>query len=228
MPNNDLASVSLFFCTSGRPTTTTSDRPALVALYHATGGPSWQNNLRWLSDAPIDEWHGVVTDPSGRVTELNLGNNRLSGEIPPDLGNLPHLQVLILHGNTLSGRIPPDLGRLANLQVLILHANELSGRIPPALGNLANLQVLSLGVNGRLGAPSFGGIRLGVVSSRGGNELSGEIPAALGGLASLTRLYLSENALSGEIPPELGSLAHLDSAGPLRKPVERTDTARVE
>ena len=43
----------------------------------------------WLSDAPLGEWHGVITDDDGRVTELNLEPNGLSGEIPPELGASP-------------------------------------------------------------------------------------------------------------------------------------------
>ena len=49
-----------------------SDREALVALYNATDGPNWHSRDNWLSDMPIDDWHGVTTDPSGRVTELTL------------------------------------------------------------------------------------------------------------------------------------------------------------
>ena len=41
---------------------------------------------------------------------LNLGPNRLRGEIPPELGGLANLKVLWLGGNHLSGAIPPELG----------------------------------------------------------------------------------------------------------------------
>ena len=56
-----------------------SDKEALVALYNATGGENWKNSTNWLSDAPIDEWHGVVTDDSGRVVALSLHWNNLRG-----------------------------------------------------------------------------------------------------------------------------------------------------
>ena len=73
------------------------DRAALVALYEATGGPDWVNNDNWLTDAPLGDWYGVVTDGQGRVTELNLNGirnpetdqwegNNLRGPIPPELG----------------------------------------------------------------------------------------------------------------------------------------------
>ena len=63
--------------------TLNSDRDKLVALYEATDGANWKENSRWLSDAPIEEWHGVTTEGNGRVVELALADNRLDGEIPP-------------------------------------------------------------------------------------------------------------------------------------------------
>ncbi len=60
----------------------TGDRALLIALYNATNGPSWDNKANWLSSEPLDAWRGVTTDDSGRVIRLDLGGNRLSGQIP--------------------------------------------------------------------------------------------------------------------------------------------------
>ena len=195
------------------PGTPEGDRAALVALHNATGGPNWERNNNWLSDVPISEWSGVTTDGNGRVTELFLRENQLSGEIPPELGNLANLKLLYLEGNQLSGGIPPELGNLANLTGLGLYRNQLSGGIPPALGNLANLSRLSLGNNQLSGEipPELGNLANLTSLSLGSNQLSGEIPPALGNLANLSRLFLYRNQLSGEIPPELGNLANLTS-----------------
>ena len=38
-----------------------ADREALVAFYHATGGPNWDDRTNWLSAAPLSDWHGVTT-----------------------------------------------------------------------------------------------------------------------------------------------------------------------
>ena len=126
------------------------DREALEALYHATGGPDWRNRAYWLSEAPLGEWFGVVTDSNGRVTSLALPGNGLSGAIPPALDRLVSLERLDLGArwdpevgwvdNELSGVIPPELGGLTHLRVLLLRDNELSGVIPPELGALTNLK----------------------------------------------------------------------------------------
>ena len=86
-----------------------TDREALVALYNATDGPNWNSNNNWLSDVLISEWEGVTTDDNGRVTGLSLFNNQLSGEIPPELGNLANLTRLLLGENRLSGCVPSSL-----------------------------------------------------------------------------------------------------------------------
>ena len=173
------------------------DRDALVALYEATNGPHWVDNTNWLSDRPLGEWYGVDTDADGRVVKIVLRGrvssgpfsltHGLSGEIPPEIGELSSLEVLDLGDNDLSGEIPPELGNLSNLVRLALFDNDLSGEIPPELGNLSNL----------------GGLLL------FGNGLSGEIPPELGNLSSLEVLWLIGTGLSGELPPELGNLSNL-------------------
>ena len=188
-----------------------ADRAALVALYNATGGPNWNSNNNWLSDVPISEWSGVTTDDNGRVTELDLSQNQLTGPIPPALGNLSNLQALYLWGNQLTGPIPPELARLTNLEVLDLSQNQLTGPIPPALGNLSNLQWLYLSGNQLTGPipAELGNLSNLQELGLSGNQLTGPIPASLGNLSNLQELYLWGNQLTGEIPAELGPLTNL-------------------
>ncbi|MDE2963436.1 MAG: hypothetical protein OXU26_05965, partial [Acidobacteriota bacterium] len=113
-----------------------AEREALVAVYNATDGANWSNNRNWLSDEPLEEWHGVTVQ-DGRVTSLDLNDNQLTGSIPAELGNLVNLRFLVLDYNQLTGAIPAELGDLANLQNLWLANNQLTGSIPSELGNLA-------------------------------------------------------------------------------------------
>ena len=193
--------------------TVDSDFAALVALYGATDGASWTYSDNWVTLEPLGEWHGVITDSSGRVTEVRLGGNQLMGEIPSELGNLDELTGLFLDQNQLTGAIPSELGNLSNLQKLYLYQNELTGAIPSELGDLSNLQELYLYQNQLTGAiPS----ELGDLSNLQKlylyqNQLTGAIPSELGKLSNLQRLLLYQNELTGKIPPELGNLANLQN-----------------
>ena len=193
-----------------------TDKEALTALFNATNGKSWDNNSNWLSREPIGDWYGVFSDAKGRVVKLHLQGNQLSGEIPPELGNLTGLQSLGLSFNQLSGEIPPELGNLASLRGMTLRYNRLSGEIPPELGNLTGLRRLSLSNNQLSGeiSPELGNLASLIDLHLHSNRLSGKIPPELGNLTSLARmLSLDSNQLSGEIPPVLGNLAILTELG---------------
>ena len=187
------------------------DREALEALYHATNGDNWDNNYKWLTDAPLDEWRGIHLDSEGRVSSLSLTNNKLSGVIPPEIAHLSHLRALHLSGNEISG-IPPELAKLSRLWSLYLDDNNLSGTIPAFLSRLSNLRNLGLSNNQLTGEippslhtiPHLGGVNLAY------NQLSGEIPPELGTLKRLTHLDLSDNHLTGHIPDALANLENLE------------------
>lgn len=136
------------------------EREALVALYEAADGPNWIENANWLTEEPLGEWYGVLVDDVGRVKALSLSDNRLTGTVPPELGNLARLAYLSLHNNELTGTIPPELGNLASLATLYLSANELTGAVPPELGNLASLATMTLKYNELTGAVPDSFLRL--------------------------------------------------------------------
>ncbi len=194
-----------------------SDREILEIFYEATGGPNWDRNDNWLTDAPLGDWYGVEVDGQGRVTELEIQLNRLTGQLPPELGSLANLRSLFIWLDGTTGPIPPELGNLANLRSLRLMSfadtPHLTGPIPPELGNLANLQVLELWNNDLTGPipPELGDLarlrHLGLDQ----NRLTGPIPPELARLANLTSLHLSKNDLTGLILPEIGDLADLRS-----------------
>ena len=189
-----------------------TDRDYLVSLYNATNGANWANNANWLSGRPIGEWHGVTTDDDGRVTQLILRDNNLSGEIPATWSWLARLERLVLPNNALTGDLPEELALLPNLQRLNLTGNSLSGAIPAALGGLSNLERIYLDGNNLTGGipaelGNLGKLRILILAS---NELSGEIPGTLGSLSALQHLILTNNSgLTGSVPTELGSLSNL-------------------
>ena len=163
------------------------ERRVLQAIYEAGGGALWKDNTNWLTDAPLEEWHGVRVDEDGQVVHLLLTDNGLIGEIPPEIASLEHLESLHLGLNNLAGPIPPEIGHLRQLRSLELTYNAHSGPLPPEIGNLANLEWLG----------AFG------------NDLTGEIPPEIGNLAQLESLDLCYNKLTGPIPPEIGNLRQL-------------------
>ena len=197
VPNNDFARLDLPFCSEhpcvsgGAVVDTTnlglmSDCVTLLAARDTLAGTAL---LNWAADTLITQWDGVTVDGTPqRVTELNLAERGLMGEIPAELGNLGSLQHLSFWKNQLTGDIPTELGNLSNLQGLFLWRNQLTGEIPAELGNLSNLIVLSLW----------------------GNQLTGRIPTELEYLSKLQTLWLSANSLSGCIPPALREVPEND------------------
>nr|GMC90816.1 LRR receptor-like serine/threonine-protein kinase GSO1 [Ipomoea batatas] len=75
---------------------------------------------------------------------LQLCYNKLSGNIPNQLGSLKNLTVLALQSNHLTGAIPATLGDLSLLTRLDLSFNHLFGSIPAKLANAQKLQVLDI------------------------------------------------------------------------------------
>ena len=198
-------------CVESRSQSLIGDRKALVALYNATDGPNWKNNANWLSDEPLNSWHGVSVR-NGRVTRLNLSENQLTGSIPAELGNLDQLGRLYLYSNQLAGSIPAELGNLGRLNTLYLFDNQLTGSIPAELSNLDYLEALGLSHNQLTGSipVELGKLPILDFLNLSHNQLSGPIPAELGNLDNLNELYLSHNQLTGSVPVELGNLRDLD------------------
>ena len=202
---------AMVFVPSVAQAQTAAERAALVAIYDATDGDNWTNKENWKSQEPVGDWYGVTVE-NGAVTELDLSNNNLTGEIPSEIGNLTRLQRLDLSANNLTGAIPSEMANLTSLETLVLLGNSLSGEIPSEIGNLTRLQRLLLTSNSLSGEiPSAIGnlTRLEDLWLHG-NSLSGEIPSEIGGLTRLEGLLLSDNNLSGKIPSEIGNLTSLE------------------
>lgn len=220
--------LSLFFlaamCGVQRLSAQDCDHPdfaPLMAFYESTNGDDWTDNTGWpdgtaaTSCDPCNSvmpWRGVSCNASGRVTRLYFYNSNLSGQIPPEIGALSEVQVLMFRLNNLEGPIPQELGNLVNMKRLYLEYNNLTGSIPPSLANLSQLTLIGLTNNQLSGTipPELGNLVNLESLSFGSNNLTGTIPSSFANLGLLTFFQLSNNELTGPIPSWISSFSRLD------------------
>ncbi len=189
----------------------------LKALYRSTNGDRWRNNFKWdTTGVPghmgvFKEWAGL-TVKHGRLIEINLQNNLLSGSIPPELGGMAGLERLLLSDNRLTGSLPSELANLNEIRVIDLDNNQIFGSIPPEIGILSSLTHLILSNNQIFGAipPELGGLTSIRAIDLTGNRLNGPIPPQLANLSRIKFLGLADNQISGTISSDLGKLRSLE------------------
>ncbi|EEF29981.1 serine-threonine protein kinase, plant-type, putative [Ricinus communis] len=160
------------------------DRTVLLQIKQDFGNPYLLAS--WKSDTDCcKEWYQVKCDrTTHRIISLTIFAGELSGQIPPAVGDLPHLETLMFHKLTnITGPIQPTIAKLKNLKSLELDRLNLTGSIPKFLSQLKNLTFLDL---------SF-------------NSLSGSIPSSLSLLPNLDALHLDRNRLTGSIPESFGA-----------------------
>ncbi|KAI3880870.1 hypothetical protein MKW92_026829, partial [Papaver armeniacum] len=74
--------------------------------------------------------------------------NNFTETIPPQIGNLDSLQILLdLSYNDLSGEIPSSLGSLNKLERLNLSHNKFFGSIPSSFDRLLSLRIVNISYN---------------------------------------------------------------------------------
>ena len=188
-----------------------ADSLVLANFYRATGGSGWANDRGWL-EGPLGSWFGVALNEEGRVKELYIRHNNLTGLLPEEVGALAALERLDLAANEMLGRLPESLGRLTSLTYLALGSNRFfRGPIPASLGNLTRLRILDLHYNGLRGPipEALGNLTSLISLDLSTNNLTGPVPAWLGNLTRLEHIQLYSNGLRGPIPEELGKLASL-------------------
>ncbi|KAK9097064.1 hypothetical protein Sjap_022561 [Stephania japonica] len=128
-----------------------------------------------------------ASSSSSRLGQISLSHNRLSGDLPPSIGNFVAVQKLLLDGNQFTGRIPAEIGKLQQLSKLDFSDNRFSGAIAPEISKCKSLTFVDLSQN----------------------ELSGEIPDAITGMRILNYLNLSRNHLVGTIPSSISTMQSL-------------------
>ncbi|RDX80313.1 MDIS1-interacting receptor like kinase 2, partial [Mucuna pruriens] len=148
-----------------------------------------------------------------RIRELAVSYNHLSGELYPSLlSSWPELISLQLQLNDLSGRLPPVIGSLHNITILLLFSNQFSGQIPPEIGNLSSLQYLDLSFNSYNGSipPTIGKLHNLIDLNLASNQLSGALPPEIGDLERLQSLDVNQNKLSGPLPSSIIRLKNVN------------------
>ncbi|XP_059435615.1 probable LRR receptor-like serine/threonine-protein kinase RFK1 isoform X3 [Corylus avellana] len=137
--------------------------------------------LNYLNGTIPLEWASM------QLTSISVLVNRLSGEIPKELGNITSLTYLCLEANQFSGIVPPELGNLTNLQTLMLSSNNLTGNLPMTFARLGSLTDFRIN----------------------DNNFRGTIPDFIQNWKQLTRLEMHASGLEGPIPPNISLLSNL-------------------
>ncbi|MBA0701757.1 hypothetical protein Goari_022696 [Gossypium aridum] len=122
----------------------------------------WRGDgLQEYPDTYMEEWVQFTTKSRSYsyggliledMTGIDLSCNKLTGQIPPELGNLSQIHSLNLSYNNLTGVIPSSFSNLKQIESLDLSYNSLSGEIPNQLVELNSLEVFSVAHNNLSGS----------------------------------------------------------------------------
>ncbi|KAI9073056.1 hypothetical protein K1719_044976 [Acacia pycnantha] len=194
--------------------TLSSDGLTLLSLLnHLTSVPPSLKSSWNSSDSTHCSWIGIRCDQYGKVISLNLTAYRIFGQLGPEIGQLTHLQNLVLVANGFSGTIPLELGNCSLLEYINLSDNSFTGSIPYTLKTLQKLKYVRFSTNLLNGEipetlfqiPELEGIDL------HNNNLGGPIPSNIGNTTGLLTLHLSSNQLSETIPSSIGNCSKLQA-----------------
>ena len=208
---------------------------ALKALYEATNGAGWADNLLWdVSGAtgnPCSPTWSRVTCTGSTVTGLDLSGQGLAGTLPAspwaDLTALTG--ALNLWDNDIVGTLPTELGLLTSGGVKLRLGSHgenqqggLSGTIPLELASNAYWKELYFrrsSLSGTLPTELASSLGMLTLDWYHNLQMSGTIPTEFGNLAKLRTLILENRqlnrqvnggVLSGTLPSEFGKLAKVN------------------
>ncbi|KAL7540992.1 hypothetical protein ACHAXR_010546 [Thalassiosira sp. AJA248-18] len=172
-------------------------RWVLASFYYGASGDEWVVKNGWMESGDECQWYGVSC-LDGVVSKLELEQNRLVGEIIPEISIWGNDLYVISLGNDYDAPeeernrfvmpLPSFLGDLPYLTFLNLEGVGLTSTIPEELFS-SWPQLESLYLND--------------------NDISGSLPQSIKHLSSIEVLWLGANNLSGSIIPEIGQLSTL-------------------
>jgi hypothetical protein len=114
--------------------------------------------------------------------ELDLSNNKLSGQFPTQVFGAKQLTFLDLRFNSLNGAVPPQVF-LLDVEVIFINDNNFEQKLPDNLGSTSALY-----------------------ATYANNKFTGEIPPSIGRSKNLLEVLLLNNKLTGCLPFEIGYL----------------------
>lgn len=129
---------------------------------------------------------------------IQLGGNRLSGQLTSDIRKLKNFSMLHLGINDFTGTIPAEIRQMP-LVVFNVSQNKFSGELPMQLGGLKCLRNLDLSYN----------------------NFSGAFPTSLNNLSELSKFNISYNPYISGVIPETGQLATFEKWSFLGDPLLR-------
>jgi Leucine-rich repeat (LRR) protein len=154
------------------------------------------------------------------LSKIDLACQGLSGPISKDISTFANLENLILHSNRLTEQIPSEIGQLRNLRYLDLSSNYFSGSslIPVSIGLLTNLNDLVLNHLSRNMAADphpipteYGALsKLKRLCLSGNRFFYGTIPPTYFNLTNLVRLELAFCNLTGDVQKGISRLTNLN------------------
>ena len=198
-------------------------RYALASLYYATNGVAneftdeifgfgnpprpWIDESGWLVNDDECSWYKITCNEDGQVTKIELHQNRLTGQLPPEVALLQaSLEAIDLYQNLIHNEGPAQndwLGELTNLRHLYFGRTYFSNDgIPTMIGRLTNLEEFDCSYtlyHGPLRGESFAGLSNLEYLHIGGNQYNSSIPTELAQLPKLQFLYAEYADLTGDL-----------------------------
>ena len=197
-----------------------SEQAALLEIYDQCGGSDWASGYNWRTARTPADYTGVLIS-GGHVQGISLDGVGLTGQLPKSFfTSLPELRIVSLSNNKLSGPIPQEFGEMTQLMSLMLSGNLWTGDLPN-LNKLVNLRYLHIAnlcnkdshgkiiseVKGDL--PDISQMPELTFLDASFSYLTGQLPEQIGNCKKLQVLELSFNKLSGHIPTSISECTEL-------------------
>ena len=135
----------------------------------------------------FNKLQGSLPIPPPSITQYNVSNNKLTGEISPLFCNLSSIVMLDLSHNNLGGMLPQCLSKLSDLVVLNLQKNNFHGILPGIYMEESRVRAIDVSYN----------------------QLEGQVPRSLSNCTMLEVLLLGNNRFLDTFPSWLGKLPRL-------------------